>query len=394
MATVSIGDWEYKKPINTDSNATTPGQGKAQPIILDGSLAEGNSGNTSVGYDTSRIDTSTTATKLESIVVTQSDESTTVPYEIENPEDLGTTNDVVVWAYLSSYTTGSTDFVIGIGGGDGTDYSQAGSGGNTWNNTGQSYTTVQHFEETNFPTDDAQDSSTQGINGTVRGAVSTSTDLDGGATFDGVDDTVDFGLDAWGFSDDQPFTYSFYIYPVDAGKDAGSVPQANLFVGNNGRRRSVAVNANDVHLIGYDGSNTQTVSTSGSIISNNQWYHIVVVFDGSTGEIFVNGTREASGSFTTLDGSYDDLMGGRTDDPGNEQLFDGDIAEGRVQNSAVSNNSAWASADYEATPEGGQVFFDVQAGQTTGTTDTPGSVHQTNSSGVKQTTSAGVQKTE
>src|SRR6056297_1149910 len=80
-ATIDNTNWKYEKPIEGDSQATALGSAKVQPVILDGSLSETNTGNGNIGYDTSRIDTTDTQSKLESIVFTEPDGETTKPYE-------------------------------------------------------------------------------------------------------------------------------------------------------------------------------------------------------------------------------------------------------------------------------------------------------------------------
>jgi len=105
---IDNSNWGYGKPVEGDSQATAPNGAKVQPAILDPSLDEGSTGNGNIGYDPSRIDTTDVNTKLQSIVFTEPDGSTTKPYEVENPEDLGTTNEVVVWIYDQNWATDDT----------------------------------------------------------------------------------------------------------------------------------------------------------------------------------------------------------------------------------------------------------------------------------------------
>jgi len=204
MASVSVTDWNRRKALAVDSNARTPGEGKAQRVVLDGGDADGKTGNGTIGYDTSEIDTSTTQTKLESIVFLDDDETTTKPYYVENPEDLGSSTNVIVRVYDSGYTAdGSDQLIFAYGGGDGTDYSQAGTGDNAFGNADQDVAT---FFDLNG---DADDASPNNNDGTFAGVSDvTDSDYSGGASFDGQDDSIDLPAPFTFFSD---WTLVFYV---------------------------------------------------------------------------------------------------------------------------------------------------------------------------------------
>lgn len=361
---IDITNWDYKKPLNGDSAATSPGQGKAQPVILDGSLSETNTGNVSVGYDTSRIDTTSTATKRESIVFAYND-TEQAAYEIENPDDLGTPTPVVCWVYKQDYATDGTEqLVIGIGGGDGTDYSQDGSGTNAWNNTGQDTEARYDFTETGLNFADST------INGnTLDEGVGTS-DADGqfdrGQFFDNSDDYAQSDFVVSG-----DWTIVMWVYG-NSFVDGSNGDQTRFFshgydFGNNeGFYLRTKGDFNpDVIQVFIGDSKIDLDTTSGM---DNEWNLLVAKWDDSASEFILNNDGTINTGTATPAGIDSagglalgaDYKNGATDSTG----FDGRYDEVKMYSGLKSSN--WITAEKEASPAGGQVFFDVQAGSTTG----------------------------
>jgi len=366
MATISITDWDTKKNIEVDANTTSPGSGKVQPVILDGSLNEGTTGNGSIGYNTSDIDTTDTQSKLESIVFTDSDESTTKDYEVENPEDLGTTTDVTVWVYDSAWTAdGTVQLVLGTGTGDGSDYSVTGIGNNPWAN-GQNTEGAWHLNESSGPTIDStlNNYDSTSTTGTVYDVAS---QFNGGREFDGIDDFIEFGTDFSSLG--YPFTVNYWINSSQSGY-TGQKAVTAAFANGNGWYTGLGTVDTEGEIIQFmgDSSNAWFITTDQTYNDGN-WHLITVKYvssDPNDAEILVDGQNVAttvqSGGTASYTTNNNFEIGRR--DSGNE--YDGVADEIKL----YSKNLSLAShqAEYDASPAGGQVFFSQQAAETTGVT--------------------------
>jgi len=383
MATITNSNWGYEKPVEGDSQATAPSSAKVQPVILDGSLSEGSTGNGNIGYDTSRIDTTDVNTKLQSIVFTEPDGSTTKPYEVENPEDLGTSNEVVVWIFDSSWATDDTvAFNFYSGGGDGTDYSNSGTGANPWSQTGVNAEMVQHLQDSPLT---ATDSTANNNDGTVNGATATNGEFDGAASFDGTDDVIDTGNlgDLW----DSPYTIisnfqytdssnQFIIFSYDDGNADASTERAGGFDINNGGSGNLRNY--------FVGDETNLEGTTSYNIGEN--VHGAVTYDGSTSRLYGDGDEEDSVAQDLTSADISTSIGAL---PSADSYGAGVSSELRIYSEGKSSD--WIQSDFDASPKGGQIFFNANQGSTT---DQVGSVVQTNNEGVVQTTANGVIKTE
>jgi len=373
MATINNSNWEYEKPVEGDSQATAPNGAKVQPVILDGSLSEGNTGNGNIGYDTSRIDTTDVNTKLQSIVFTEPDGSTTKPYEVENPEDLGSTNEVVVWIYDSAWATDDTvAFNFYVGGGDGTDYSYStdpnvtgDTGANPWGETGINAETVQHLQEEiadETTGNTVIDSSPNGNDGTVTGVnVGVSGQFDGAGTFDGTDDEIKVG--SYGVFDG---SYMFSAWIKTSSTDGSEA----FFAGGGGtgeatyQFRTGRADQGDEGVLEFrffDGSNAYSLVGS-TTINDGNWHYAVGMLDTSDDEmrVYVDGSLDNTlTNITTtprLDGNTDNWIGSNN----GFNYWTGDIDEAKVFDGTVSANQI--QAHYDASPKGGQIFFNAQSG--------------------------------
>jgi len=399
MATIDNRNWEYGKPVEGDSQATAPNGAKVQPVILDGSLAEGSTGNGNIGYDTSRIDTTDVNTKLQSIVFTEPDGSTTKPYEVENPEDLGSTNEVVVWIYDSNWATDDTvAFNFYSGGGDGTDYSYSAdpnvtgdTGANPWGQSGINAFQVQHLSSSTTFTD----SSPNGIDSTsVTGTNQVNGQFDEATNFDGSDDLISFG------SQDTIENQDIFV----AAWAKTSTSQGNVRIVTNQGTSGFDGFALDINEItsgsGTDegarmlilGDNGDVEAVSSTALTDGNWHSIIGRYDKSAPEIqvFEDGNLEDTNTNDPGDSTSNGELayGARFD---GAKYYQGAVDAVRIYDDIAGKDETWVQAEYDASPKGGQIFFNAQTGSTT---DQVGSVKQTNSSGVIQTTADGVIKTE
>lgn len=79
------------------------------------------------------------------------------------------------------------------------------------------------------------------------------------------------------------------------------------------------------------GTNSGAPNTPNGTIVWNQWNHVAIVNDGKTAMTYVNGVKQAEGGVSgTLVVHNEKLQIGRNPDGGNDQFFQGEIAEVRV----------------------------------------------------------------
>ena len=135
---------------------------------------------------------------------------------------------------------------------------------------------------------------------------------------DSNDQTDSFTLSAWINPDDVSTSGQRIIY-----KDDGTTGWA-LSLGDPGSGR----------LRFYTRETSPRLTDTGDVISANNWYHVVAVFDNSadTKSIYVNGTEEArtTGVSGSQSGNGDDLEFGRN--------FDGTIDEVRIYPKALTQH--------------------------------------------------------
>jgi len=357
MATVSITDWDTKKNIEVDANTTSPGSGKVQAVILDGSLSEGTTGNGSIGYNTADIDTTDTQSKLESIVFTDSDESTTKDYEVENPDDLGTTTDVTVWVYDSAWTAdGTVQLVLGTGTGDGSDYSVAGVGSNPWDN-GQNAERVYHLNESSGQ---LIDSSPNQVNSSTTNGTTydVSGEFDGARGFDGTDDSIQFNDTVTSISS-TPITITAWADVLTDGSQ-----QALLGEILSGEERRFGMVVDGAGLLTYYNGDSGEVNSSISVTDDTT--HLLSIAVDATDDIdyYIDETTDTGSSAENwADSANLEFWIGARQASSGSWYWDGFIDAIRIYSEHKS--SSWHAAEYDASPKGGQVFFSQQAAEST-----------------------------
>jgi len=371
MATVDITDWDARNTATTQDlsdGTSVSGLQKVQPI----KVTEGTgSGTGDVQFSSS---TWSNISSKDDIVVTESDESTTRAYEIE---ELDTSNNVAwIWVY-GSWNSGSDEMVVGAGTGDGTDYSMSGTGSNPWGQTG-SYWTVQHKQDDPLT---GTDSSPSGNDGTVNGASSISDgQYDGAGSLDGTDDDITLPSLSFGGSGDEKFTFIQY-FRTSTSNDVMSYSGTD---GTSGESKGFYVRFNDggggdfttpsivVRWSGLGDNDSKAVYQDISELDGN-WHQLAATVDESSTEVklYVDGdlkdtmtgfTDHESGSWTQLIGDW--LGGGG--DGGNDGgfAFPGDLDETKLDTNTV-RGANWIQADYDASPKGGQTFFSWSGEETT-----------------------------
>ena len=129
---------------------------------------------------------------------------------------------------------------------------------------------------------DATDS-VGGLNGTVKGPVVVPGKIGNGLLFDGSDDSVEFS----NFVPSQQGTFVLWMNPASVGprgRFLGSVDQFEVYVEN-------GIIANQL----FSAGSTSNYIVSSTILMENTWYHIALVYDGMSylQQIYINGQLDA-----------------------------------------------------------------------------------------------------
>lgn len=372
MATVDITIWDEKNTASvgtlSDSSSFT-GLQKVQVI----KVTEG----TGSGTGDAQFSSSTwnNISSNNDIVVTESDESTTRAYEIQ---ELNTTNNVAwIWVYGSWDSDDSDQVVIGAGTGDGTDYSVDGVGDNPWEQSGVNAGAAWLFQETSGSYVDStannNDSATENV--TSRTA---SGQFGNAPEFDGTDDEVKVTHDSTiNPSSDGDLTVVGFAKASSINDWATVAEKRNtndsqgwtLDFDNN----DSSFNGNEFYCEIWDGSD-KLAKASSTTQSTGTWFHLGMVVDTANDSLNIvvdgsydNGSSRTTGTFSWSDGisySNDDLFIGEDDEFGEQHT--GEVDALRIY-PGESKSENWIQADYDASPEGGQVFFSWSGPTTTGT---------------------------
>lgn len=283
--------------------------------------------------------------------------STVLPFEQEsyNPS----TGAIIYWVQLPtvSHTSDTVFYMF---------YGNASVAADQSNKNGvwdSNYAGVWHLA--NGSTLSAQDSTSNGNNGTIAGATATTGQVDGGAKFNGTSQYIDAGngsslqitgnavtVEAW--------FYTSELYPSQSEKMVTKeMPSnANPYVayamnrvgGSSALQFGIATGGAGT----YVGVNTPTP------ISTNSWNHVVGTYDGSHVKIYYNGaySNETSASGNIASTAQHLVIG--ADTAANEEYFDGNLDEVRVSN--VARSADWISTEYanESSPS---TFLTVGSGQ-------------------------------
>jgi len=231
---------------------------------------------------------------------------------------------------------------------------------------------VQHLQDDPLS---ATDSTSNNNDGTVTGATATTGEFNGAASFDGTDDIIEVPHDS-SIKSDTDIVASSWIKPT---LNKG---QENRFLGC--RLGSDGFNYqldyrddtnDDLRFYFNDGSDFYVHSVSlSSNVNADEWHYITGVFDigssSTVSEIYVDGNlidQTTLGSTPQLNQA--DLGIGANIDPDTGDVVrtvEGDIDDSKIYvDRQVSTE--FLSAEYDASPKAGQVFFSQQAAETTTT---------------------------
>jgi len=353
MATISKTDWSElnKATVGTLSDGSSfTGLKKVQPVRV-----RWNVNSPSLGKGDAEFSSSVSVSDRTDFVVTESDESTTKPYQI--PFFDTSNNEAWFWVYGEWDSDGSEQIIILAGGGDGTNYawngphSSSGTGNNPWSQTGVNALGIYHLGDIGDGT--ADDSSGNNNDGTVNGASSVTGTFGSAADFnDANTDNID--LPSLGTDGTGPFTMVSWDNPDDTGF-ANIVGTRDTFVFWNG-----AGGSGEVSLRLYDGSGHEIF---GSSTTTGAWRNLIGLYDGSTMEFFEDGDSQGTDSAGTNTDPDSWAVGGEIVD--GDKYLDGQVDMVKIFDEV--KGSKWAQAEYDASPKGGQTFFNWSGPETTST---------------------------
>lgn len=278
-----------------------------------------------------------------------SDLTTEIPREVVSCDTSTDTGEL--WVKTSMTT--STVIYIKVDGTSTEPASNATYGSeNVWNSN---YKAVYHLE-------DANDSTSNGNDGTVSGATSGATGQIGDAyDFDGTDDnikvpndsslkpTTALTLQAWFKRDGVQVYYSKFVY---FGQDSSSPYGPYGFQFNS--------SADDEILFHIASDSTAYNVSSGAVISDATWYKVEGVYDQTNQKIFVNNDEKDTDAVSVTIGDYDVTNGlGIGDKHETGQPFSGIVDEVRVLSTALSDD--WRTTEYNNQSDVDS-FWEITAG--------------------------------
>ena len=194
----------------------------------------------------------------------------------------------------------------------------------------------------------AYDLSGRGNTGTLTNGPTWSAGRRGRAlNFDGVNDDVLAGTGS-SLNITGNITIAAWIYP----KSFGGGTKGRIFdkndasptVGYDLQLEDTTVNDGFAWVLGNGAAST---SSNANVIQLNQWQHVVLSYNGSNCNFYVDGTSAGSPAFTTNSSSSSTItasIGGRASDTARQ--FDGLIDEVRIYNRALSSTEVrWLFTD-------------------------------------------------
>lgn len=197
----------------------------------------------------------------------------------------------------------------------------------------------------------AEDMSGNGNDGTINGPTPTSgVGGTSAASFDGVDDDIDFGnLGAPTVDFTSPFSVSLWARPGTpfSGGNGFSI-FASKYAGQSWQ---VVWNENEKYIYAYHTSNEAVNSGSAyNKLDRDQWYHVAVVYQPSGGSrLYVNATDVSNGvqPYSPSTNTRSLVLGRRPDQPTSNN-FEGAIDEFRIYDRALSASEVQALYDSPA----------------------------------------------
>ena len=195
-----------------------------------------------------------------------------------------------------------------------------------------------HMDGTNGSTlfeDDNGVRAPVGVSAIGNAQVDTAQSQFGGASavFDGSGDGLFFDKSVGDFSS-KLFTLECWVYPTADNSSYRQIINNSWPAAGSGRAWALTINPSDkfAFLYGY-GPNQYYNFYGTTTVTTGQWYHVAVVGDGTSMELFVNGTSEATHTPSVINQGNERCMFG-VGYTGSGGEFTGHIDEVRISNTA------------------------------------------------------------
>jgi hypothetical protein len=321
--------------------------GRSNDSVFEYSIGESESktGTGDVVIDFSNIN----STNPEEDIAVYDENGNLLNYEVESLDTSAETG--VIWAYDSWVRDDTVQAQIAYGSNSSNTDRQNVTG--TWNHTGQNTVMVQHLQDNPLT---ATDSTSNNNDGTVSGAVSTSGEFNGAASFDGADDNIDTNYSTnIGTSD---FTFVYWINPSKSlSKDWDIVGN---FDGSTGIITGALFSSTPTgYRFWIDGNDI-----SGGTIKLDEWNQLSFRRQSdNTIKLSENANSIATGTNSgNVNSSANIILGARASEPiSGSSNFPGDVDALRIF--TEFKDDEWIQADYDASPKAGQVYFSQQAAE-------------------------------
>ncbi|MCP3937732.1 MAG: DUF2341 domain-containing protein, partial [Actinomycetia bacterium] len=194
--------------------------------------------------------------------------------------------------------------------------------------------------------DDLLDATSNGNDGTNSGSTDITGKVADGQSFDGTNDYVDAGSNA---SLDVSGTQITVEAWIKADSWESSWWQAEIAGNHEWVPRDgyvVRVGSGNVGFQFGDGASWHEAKSSDSSMLTGQWYHLVGRYDGSSLEVFINGTsKDTTATSAGISSSTSNVNFGRNSFSG-DRFFDGMIDEVRI--SSVARSAPWIETEYNS----------------------------------------------
>ncbi|MDY6788784.1 MAG: hypothetical protein SVV03_02365, partial [Candidatus Nanohaloarchaea archaeon] len=365
-------DYDKYKDGDVTSKSGSPTINRTLTIELDPSVAESTTGTGAWGYDES------ICADAQDIGVYEPDGSggwQLAPYQIENPEDIGTTNSVYIHVYSSYVRDGSEQIRVAYG--------------NNSANTDRQTTTVFSNETDNHQTffhneasDPVVDYSGNNYDGDGVGITrEVAGQIGEGHSADGTDDWIQ-ATNYGGINPDNytAWTFNYFIKTTESSNNWQIGRRES---GNSTNRIDVRSNHDTVNVTSSSGSIGLTITDDTGNFSDRysetydntgvfdgNWHMITVVLNWSGDlKLYIDGTEQSPSASTA---SYDPSVSAWNSNPLGLMGFADGTADADVLGPHQGDMDMWQfwtseltqdeiTARYEASPLGGHTFFSQQA---------------------------------
>lgn len=248
------------------------------------------------------------------------------------------TGEAVLWVRIPTLSAGTDVELTMFYGNSGITFDQSST--DTWKT---SYQGIWHMGSDNY-----DDGTANGSNGVDQGADDAAGIIGRGAYFDGLSTVKvsDVGNLSFGVSDN--YTISAWYKGTDAAKTIAGLVDDNS---SSGQGYDLYISSSN-YLIGWQGDDSGAKNyirgSAGGNINDDNWNHLVVTYNGTTGIAYTNGANAMGSQNSTLTGTLSPnvsfTIGSRSSGAALARAIIGTIDEVRVLNEVLSPE--WIATEY------------------------------------------------